>query len=328
MIVRRASALLIGIALALAVTALAPAQARVFRAADNQTEDYPTVEALFFMDRLIRERTGGRHRLQVFHSRQLGEEKDTVEQVRAGALDLNRVNATPLGGMVPLAKVLVMPFLFRSTEHLHHVLDGPIGQQILDSFSEAGFIALTFYDSGARSIYNDVREVRTPADVKGLRLRVQQSDIMMDMMSALGAQPYVLSYGQVPAALETRLIDGAENNWPSYVTTGHYLHARYITLTEHVMTPEVLLMSLRAWDSLSPEDQTVFREAARESSRFMRSRWQAWEEQTRAQAAGAGALITSAFDKAAFVEATRDLNGKYLADPRLRALADRIRDVP
>lgn len=327
MTVRRTILLVARLALGLACLAPLAAQARVFRVADNQVEDYPTVEALFFMDRYIRDRTAGRHRLQVFHSRQLGEEKDTVEQVRAGALDLNRVNATPLGTMAPLSKVLVLPFLFRSTDHLHKVLDGPIGQEILDGFAAAGLIGLTFYDSGARSIYNDVRPVRTPDDMKGLRIRVQQSEIMLDLMTALGAQPYVLSYGQVPAALETKLIDGAENNWPSYVTTGHYMHARHITLTEHVMTPEVLVMSVKAWESLSPEDQAIFREAARESSRFMRSRWESWEVQTRLQAAGAGAMIVEDFDKAAFVAATRALDEKYLGDPQLRGLAERIRAV-
>src|SRR5947209_16119855 len=196
--------------------------AREFRAADTQTEDYPTVQALRFMGRMIAERSGGRDQIRVFHSRQLGEEKETIEQTRAGAIDLNRTNGALIGSFAPAMNVLAMPFLFRSVEHLQKVLEGPIGNEILNSFEPYGFVGLTFYDSGARSIYNSVRPIRSITDLKGLRIRVQQSELMTDMFQALGATPVALPYGQVGTGLATRLIDGAENNWPSYVTTGHY----------------------------------------------------------------------------------------------------------
>lgn len=188
----------ITLAVALLCTAVsASAFAREFRTADTQNEDYPTVQALNYMDRLIAERTGGRHRIVVFHSRQLGEEKETLEQTRAGAIDLNRTNVALIGTMVPSVNVLAMPFLFRSLEHLQHVLDGPIGNEILNSLEAHGFVGLTFYDSGARSIYNSVRPVRSLDDLKGLRLRVQQSAQMSDMIRALGAEPIQMAYGQV-----------------------------------------------------------------------------------------------------------------------------------
>lgn len=198
------------------------ADAREFRVADTQSEDYPTVQALMFMARVVEERTGGRHHIRVFHSRQLGEEKDTIEQTRVGAIDLNRTNVAPIGSLIPAANVLALPFLFRSFDHLHKVLDHEIGEEILASSQRHGFVSLTFYDSGSRSIYNSVRPVRTLADMNGLRIRVQQSDMMVDMIKALGAEPIELPYGQVSTGLSTKLIDGAENNWPSYVTTGHY----------------------------------------------------------------------------------------------------------
>ena len=242
--------------------ASASAVAREFRAADTQSEDYPTVQALRYMGRLVAERSGDRLQIRVFHSRQLGEEKETIEQTRVGAIDLNRTNVAPIGAFVPAMNVLAMPFLFRSIEHLEKVLDGPIGNEILGSFEPYGFVGLAFYDSGARSIYNSVRPVRSLADMKGLRLRVQQSELMSDMIRALGAEPIELPYGQVLTGLATKLIDGAENNWPSYVTTDHYKYAGYYTLTEHTMSPEVLVMSLKAWQSLSAEDQKIFRDAA------------------------------------------------------------------
>src|ERR1700709_564522 len=203
------------------------ALAREFRAADTQNEDYPTVQALHYRARLIAENSGGRHRIGVFHSRQLGEEKETIEQTRAGAIDLNRTNGALIGNFVPAMNVLARPFLFRSTEHLQKVLDGPIGNEILNSFEPYGFVGLAFYDSGARSIYNSVRPIRAVADMKGLRLRVQQSELMSDMIKALGADPVELPYGQVRTGLATKLIDGAENNWPSFVTTDHYKYAGY-----------------------------------------------------------------------------------------------------
>ena len=232
--------------------------AREFRAADTQSEDYPTVQALRYMDSLVAERSGGRNQIRVFHSRQLGEEKETLEQTRAGAIDLNRTNVALIGTMVPAMNVLAMPFLFRSVEHLQKVLDGPIGNEILGSFEPYGFVGLAFYDSGARSIYNSVRPVNSIADLKGMRFRVQQSEQMSDMIRSLGAEPIELPYGQVTTGLATRLIDGAENNWPSFVTTDHYKFAGYYTLTEHAMSPEVLVMSQKAWDTLSPEDQKFF----------------------------------------------------------------------
>lgn len=303
------------------------APAREFRAADTQSEDYPTVQALRYMGRLIEERTDGRLQIRVFHSRQLGEEKETIEQTRAGAIDLNRTNVALIGTFVPAMNVLAMPFLFRSIEHLEKVLDGPIGNEILNSFEPYGFVGLTFYDSGARSVYNSVRPIRSIADMHGLRIRVQQSQLMSDMIRALGAEPIELPYGQVRTGLATKLIDGAENNWPSFVTTDHYKYAGYYTLTEHTMSPEVLVMSLKAWSSLSAEDRKIFRDAALESSRFMRERWRDLEEQSRRQAESAGVTIVVDFDRKPFEAAMLPIYEKAQRDPSAAALIERIRKV-
>jgi tripartite ATP-independent transporter DctP family solute receptor len=301
--------------------------AREFRAADTQSEDYPTVQALRYMGRLIAERTGGRHQIKVFHSRQLGEEKETIEQTRAGAIDLNRTNVALIGNFVPAMNVLAMPFLFRSIEHMQKVLDGPVGNEILGSFEPYGFVGLAFYDSGARSIYNAVRPVRSLADLKGLRIRVQQSELMSEMIRALGAEPVELPYGQVLTGLATRLIDGAENNWPSFVTTDHYKYAGYYTLTEHTMSPEVLVMSLKAWQSLSAEDQRTFRESARRSSQFMREKWRDLEEQSQRRAEAAGVTIVRDIDRKPFEDAMAAIYARAQRDPASAALIERIRKV-
>jgi tripartite ATP-independent transporter DctP family solute receptor len=301
--------------------------AREFRAADTQSEDYPTVQALRYMGRVIAERSGDRLQIRVFHSRQLGEEKETIEQTRVGAIDLNRTNVALIGSFVPAMNVLAMPFLFRSIEHLEKVLDGPIGNEILNSFEPYGFVGLAFYDSGARSIYNNVRPIRSIADIKGLRLRVQQSELMSDMIKALGAEPIELPYGQVLTGLATKLIDGAENNWPSFVTTDHYKHAGYYTLTEHTMSPEVLVMSQKAWQSLSADDRKIFRDAAIQSSQFMRAKWKDLEERSRRQAEAAGVKIVTDFDRKPFEEAMAGIYVKAQRDPAAAELIERIRKV-
>jgi tripartite ATP-independent transporter DctP family solute receptor len=318
----------VAIVVALSLTAISTgALAREFRAADTQSEDYPTVQALLYMGRLIAENSGRRHQIRVFHSRQLGEEKETIEQTRAGAIDLNRTNVALIGTFVPAMNVLAMPFLFRSIEHLQKVLDGPIGNEILDSFESYGFVDLAFYDSGARSIYNSVRPIRSIADLKGLRLRVQQSQLMSDMIRALGAEPIELPYGQILTGLANKLVDGAENNWPSFVTTDHYKYAGYYTLTEHTMSPEVLVMSQKAWQSLSAEDRKIFREAAARSSHFMREKWKDLEERSRRQAKAAGVTIVTDIDRKPFEAAMAGIYAKAQRDPAAAELIERIRKV-
>jgi tripartite ATP-independent transporter DctP family solute receptor len=316
-----AGAALAGVALAGSLDGLL---AREFRATDIQEESYATVQALLYMDKLVAERTGGRHRIRVFHSRQLGEESQSIEQTRVGAIDLNRINVPAIGDDAPALSILAQPFLFRSIDHLYKVIDGPIGDDILAAIEPNGFIGLTYYDSGARSIYTRSPPVRGLSDLRGLKIRVQQSDLAIRMMRALGAEPVVLPYGQVLTALSARLVDGAENNWPSYVTTDHYKVAQFYTVTEHTMGPEVLVMSRRAWQELSDADRAIFRGAARDSSRYMRAQWQSWEERSKKQAAGAGVTIIDKFDRKPFEDATRPLRDEMRADPKFGPLIDRI----
>src|SRR5262245_16846153 len=311
-----------------AVLALSsPVAAREFRVADIQEENYPTVQALRYMDQLVTQRTNGRHRIRVFHSRQLGEEGQTIEQTRVGAIDMNRINVGPMGNIAPVLNVLALPFLFRSVDHLYKVVDGPIGDEILGAIESSGLIGLTFYDSGARSIYTTTRPVQVIGDLGGLRLRVQQSDLMDRMIKSLGAEPVGLAYGQVLTALQTKLIDGAENNWPSFVSAGHYKVARYYAVTQHTMSPEVLIMSLRAWADLSAEDRMIFREAAKQSSQYMREQWLDWERRSQRQAIESGVTVVSNVNRKPFEDATKPLRDSMRADPRFRSLIERIEAV-
>jgi len=296
-----------------------------FRAADTQSEDYPTVQALRYMGHLIEERTAGQLQRRVFRSRQLGEE--TIEQTRAGAIDINRTNVVLIGTLVPAMNVPAMPFLFRSIAHRQRVVDGPIGNEILDSFEPYGFVGVAFYDCGARSIYNGVRPIKWRADLKSLRIRGQQSALTSAMVTALGAEPVELPYGQVLTELAPKLIDGAENNWPSFVSTDHYRHAGCYTFTEHTMSPEVLVMSPKPLHSLSLEDRPIFREAALRASHFMREKWKDHEETSRQRTEGNGVTIVTDIDRKPFEDAMAAIYEKVRRDPAAAELIDRIHKV-
>lgn len=318
---------LLGIAAALM---LLPAEwrsveARDFTAADTQGEDYPTVQSIRYMDRLVRERTHGRHRINVYPGGALGDQPSTLEQTRVGAIDINLVNMTPLASFVGDANVLGLPFLFRSTDHLRNVLDGPIGEDILMRLAPHGFVGLAFYDGGTRSVYTAKRPVRTLADFKGMRIRVQKSDFMADMFKALGAEPIQFPFTLVNIGFSTNLIDAAENNWSSYVAFEHYAVAPYYTLTEHSMSPDVLVMSSRAWNELSPEDREIFRAAARESKQFMREQLRLWTNNRTRPLDHEVSVIK--FDTEPLKILWTPLYEKVLLDSRTKAIVEEVRRI-
>ena len=316
-----ASALVLGAATSLA------AEKIVLKSADTHAEDYPTVQAVVHMGKLLDEWTDGRLTIKIYPGRQLGEEKDTIEQTILGAIDLNRVNLAPMNSIVPETAIPALPYIFRSTEHMHKVMDGEIGQQILDAFTPHGMIGLAYYDSGARSFYNSKHAIRSPADMKGMKIRVQNSELFVATMEALGANATPMEFGQVYEALKTGVIDGAENNWPSYESTRHFEVAKYYTLDQHSMSPEVLVMSKRSWDKLSPEDQELVRKAARESVPVMRKLWNERVEKSKAIVMGAGNEVLEIVEKQPFIDAMGPVYAKFANTPELQDLVKRIQAV-
>jgi tripartite ATP-independent transporter DctP family solute receptor len=199
-----------------------PLQARDFRSADVHPADYPTVQAVNYMGKLLKERTNGRLGVRVFPSGALGTEKDNIEQLKLGGLDMMRINVAPLNSVVPETIATGLPFVFRGTEHMRKVLDGPVGAEILAAMESQGLVGLAFYDSGSRSFYTTKKPIRTVADMKGMKIRVIQSDLFVAMVEALGANPTPMPYGEVYTALKTGIVDAAENNWPSYESSRHF----------------------------------------------------------------------------------------------------------
>lgn len=313
-------------ALALAA-GMAQAQDRVLRSSDTHPDGYPTIEAVRFMGQLIEERTDGRLGVEVFHSAQLGEEKDTIEQTQFGVIDMNRVSLGAFNNLIEETKVVSLPYIFRSVEHMHAVVDSEIGQEILDAFEEHGLIGLAFYDSGARNFYNSERPITSIADMEGMKFRVIQSDVFVDMMGVLGANATPMPYGEVYSAIQTGVIDGAENNFPSFETSGHYEVAPFLTLDEHLIVPEALVMSKTTWDTLTPEDQEIIRQAARESVPHMRELWAAREAEAEAAVRAAGVEIVEDIDKQPFIDAMASVYETHANTPELQNLVARIQAV-
>ena len=304
----------------------ASAQTITLRSADTHPDGYPTVEAVKFMGNLVEQRSGGRLRVQVFHSRQLGEERETLEQTRFGVIDINRVNFGPLNNLVPETAIPGLPFVFRDEPHMRRVMDGPIGQEIVAGADRHGFVGLCFYDSGPRSFYSRRGPVRTPDDMRGLKVRVQQSDLWVAIMRAVGANATPLPFGEVYSALQTGVVDAAENNWPSYHSTRHFEVAKYYAESEHSMSPEILVASKRSFDRLPRDLQAILRDAAKESVGEMRRLWDAQTATSRAAVIAGGAQINPV-DKAAFARAMEPVHAQFARDDRLRGLVTRIREA-
>ncbi len=311
------------VALALAL----PAAARDFRSSDVHPKEYPTVQAVIHMGKLISERTGGKYDVKVFPQSALGSEKDTVEQTKLGALDMVRVNTAVFTAIAPETLVPSLPFLFKSKDHMRRVLDGPIGDDILAALEPQGFIGLAFYDSGSRSIYTPGKPIRSVADMKGLKVRVQQSDMWVSLMQALGANATPLPYAEVYTALKTGVVDAAENNWPSYDTSRHFEVAKFYSLTEHSMAPELLVFSKRVWDGLSADDRKIIKQAAKESVPHMRKLWDEQEEKSRKLVEAAGVTIVSDINKQSFADAAKPVYDKFASDPKLKSLIARIQQT-
>ncbi|MDE2413455.1 MAG: TRAP transporter substrate-binding protein [Comamonadaceae bacterium] len=321
----RKGLLAIGAAIGLVITL--PVLARDFRSADNQPADYPTVEAVREMAKALKEQSKGKMGVKVFASGALGSERDTIEQLKIGGLDMMRINAAVLNNIVPETLAVSMPFVFRSTEHMRHVLDGPIGDEVLAAMESQGMVGLAFYDSGARSIYTVKKPVKSLADLKHMKIRVQQSDLYVSMIEALGANPTPMPYGEVYTALKTGIVDGAENNWPSYESSRHFEAAKYYNLTEHSMVPEVLVFSKKVWDNLSKDDQALIRKTAKESVPYMRKLWDEREVKSRKIVEAGGAQVIAITDKKPFVDAMAPVYAKFANTPKLQDLIKRIRDA-
>jgi tripartite ATP-independent transporter DctP family solute receptor len=308
-------------------TALAQAKTQL-KASDVHPAGYPTVVAVENMGKKLEQATNGRLGVQMYASMQLGGEKEAIEQAQVGAIQLARVSVGAVGPVVDDLNVFNLPFLFRNTAHMQKVIDGPIGQELLGKVTaneKAGLIGLCWMDAGARSFYDTKHAINSIADLKGLKIRVIGNPMFVDMANALGANGVAMGYDQVFSALQTGVIDGAENNPPSFVFDNHYTVAKHYTLTEHLIVPEVLVFSRKTWDALGKEDQERLRVAAREAQAEERELWAAYERQAMDKARAAGVQIIEQIDKQPFQNAVKPVWDKY--GPRFAEQIKRIQAV-
>jgi tripartite ATP-independent transporter DctP family solute receptor len=304
-------------------------QKLVLKASDVHPEGYPTVTAVENLGKKMEKATNGRVSVQMYPSMQLGGEKEAIEQAQVGAIAFARVSVGALGPVVDQLNVFNLPYVFRDTAHAQKVMDGEIGKELLDKVTNSGkgIIGLCWMDAGARSFYNTKKPINTMADLKGMKFRVMGNPMFVDMANSMGGNGVAMGYDQVFNALQTGVIDGAENNPPSFVFDNHYQLAKYYTIDEHLIVPEMLVMSKKVFDQMSKDEQANLLKFAREAQMEERKLWEAYEKQAmdKAKAAGIQIVHLSAAEKKHMQDAVKPVWDKY--GPKYADMVKRIQAV-
>jgi tripartite ATP-independent transporter DctP family solute receptor len=303
-------------------------QKLVLKATDVHPLGYPTVEAVVRMGKKLEQATNGRLSIQMYPSMQLGGEKEMIEQAQVGALALARISVGPMGPLVPELNVFNLPFMFRDDAHMEKVIDGPIGDEMLKKLSDhptANLIGLCWMNAGTRNVYNSKKPIQTVEDLKGLKIRMMGNPVFVDTMNSLGGNGVSMGFDQLINAMQTGVVDGAENNYPTYESGQHYRYAKYYSKTGHLMIPEILVFSKRTWNSLSKEDQDLITKLAKEAQQEERKLWYDREKESLKKMTDAGSIVNEVKDKAPFQAAVKPVWDKYGAQHS--ALIKRIQDV-
>jgi tripartite ATP-independent transporter DctP family solute receptor len=313
---------------ALAAPQAAAQQKMVLKATDVHPTGYPTFEAVVRMGKKLEDATKGRLSVQMYPSMQLGGEKEMIEQAQVGALAMARISVGPMGPLVPELNVFNLPFMFRDAAHMEKVIDGEIGDEMLKKLTDhptAGLIGLCWMNAGTRNVYNSKKPVKGIEDLKGLKIRMMGNPVFVDTMNSLGGNGVAMGFDQLINAMQTGVVDGAENNYPSYASGQHYRYAKYFSLTEHLMIPEILVFSKRVWNTLSKEDQELIRKSAKEAQQEQRKLWYEMEEKSIKEMKEAGVEIVPISDKKKFQDAVKPVWGKHGAQHA--DLIKRIQDI-
>ncbi len=305
------------------------AQAKmVLKATDVHPLGYPTVEAVVRMGKKLEEATQGRLSIQMYPSMQLGGEKEMIEQAQIGALAIARISVGPMGPIVPELNVFNLPFMFRDSGHMEKVIDGDIGRELLKKLSEhptAGLVGLCWMNAGSRNVYNSKRPIKQVEDLKGLKIRMMGNPVFVDTMNALGGNGVAMGFDQLINAMQTGVVDGAENNEPSYATGQHYRYAKYYSNTGHLIIPEILVFSKRTFQSLPKDDQALILKLAGEAQQEQRTLWYEMEKKSIEDMKKAGVEIVDVADRKPFQAAVKPVWDKY--GTQLGPLIQRIQDV-
>ncbi len=290
--------------------------------------NYPVSIAMDKFSSLIDEKTNGELTAKTYHSAVLGSQPDAIKQVQLGGLDFAVFSMGPMGPIVPEANVVSLPFIFKDMDHMHRVMDGPFGDKMSAAMEKKGLVALAWYDSGARSFYNSIRPIKTPDDVKGLKFRVMNNELFVGMVESLGGNATPMAFSEVFQSLKTNVIDGAENNWPSYESTNHFEVAGYYSGSQHLIIPECFCISKSSWDELSDDNKKKVKEAARESAILQRKLWVERATKSRVKVIDSGIKFNEIANKGPFQDAMGHVYEKAVAkNPVLKELITDIRSV-
>lgn len=268
-----------------------PKEVKTFRLAENQPDNNPVTIAMFKFSELVEEYTDGEIKIEVYPNGQLGEEAENVEQVQSGALEMSRVNSVTLAQTVKELEVFTLPYIFTDQDQKYKVLDGEIGQDVLAKLEDYNMVGFDFLDAGSRNFYTTKKPIKSVADLKGLKIRVQPADVVVKMMELMGAVPTPMNYGEVFSALQTGVIDGAENDFVSFYTSGHYEAAQHYSLDGHLSPPALTIMSKKVWDELSADNQEAMKKAAREAAEFQRVAMNEFQDESRKEVEAAGVTV-------------------------------------
>ena len=318
-------------ALAAAATmAIAPmgAEAKDWRGWNIHVEDYPVSHGMEAFMAEVEEKTGGEIKGKVFHAGVLGSQPDAIEQLRLGALDFAVFSLGPMGQAVPATNVVSLPFIFKSIPQMYELMDGAGGAALGEALEEKGIVALGYYDAGARSFYNSIQPINTPADVEGMKIRVMNNDLFVDMVNNLGGNGTPMAFAEVYQSIKNNTVDGAENNPPSYESTSHFEVAQFYSLTQHLIIPECLCMSKKAFDALTPEQQEIVKTAGKNSTDLQRKLWGEREAASMEIIKAGGVQVNEIADKSAFQAAMGPVYEGYLAaNPDMTDLVNLFRNA-
>lgn len=302
------------------------AQAKDWRGWNIHVEDYPVSHGMEAFMAEVAEKTGGEITGKTFHAGVLGNQPDAIEQLRLGVLDFAVFSLGQMGRAVPETDVVSLPFIFKGVPEMYELMDGAGGEALADALADKGIVPLGYYDAGARSFYNSIRPINTPEDVAGLKVRVMSNDLFVGMVEAMGGNATPMAFSEVYQSIKTEVVDGAENNPPSYESTNHYEVAQYYSLSQHLIIPEVLAISKKTFDALTPEQQAIVREAGRNSTELQRKLWKEREAASMEKVKAGGVQVNEVADKGAFQAAMKPVYDDYLAaNPQMQELVDLFR---
>ena len=299
---------------------------KTLKLAHGLNVDHPVHKGMEIMADQVADKSGGSLQIEIYPYQQLGTQRQCLELLQIGSLAMTKVSGAVMENFSPKMKIFSLPYIFRDREHGYKVFDGAIGKSLLTESEQFRLRGLTYFDAGQRSFYTKEKPVNTPSDLEGLKIRVQESVTAMELVRALGGAPTPISWGELYTALQQGVVDGAENNPPSFYTSRHYEVCKYYSINEHTAVPDILVIGTEAWNSLNAEEQKWLQEAADEATKAQRKLWQAAEQEALVEVKKAGVEVTYP-DKAIFMEMTSSILDDYKADETFYSLIEQIQLV-